>query len=79
MSSRWTGDTSAVFGRAPFNLPSAFGPDGMVAFIETDELGVNTVVVKRLPATTKWTAEPIREPGNPRAAECVSQVCQHVA
>ena len=30
-------------------LPSAFGPDGLVAFIETNDLGVNTVVVKRLP------------------------------
>ena len=29
-------------------LPVAFGPDGMVAFIETDELGVQTVVVKRM-------------------------------
>ena len=28
-------------------LPVAFGPDGLVAFIETDELGVQTVVVKR--------------------------------
>ncbi len=30
-------------------MPSAFGPDGLVAFIETNDLGVNTVVVKRLP------------------------------
>ena len=29
-------------------MPDAFGPDGLVAFVETDELGVNTVVVKRL-------------------------------
>ena len=29
-------------------LPVAFGPDGLVAFIETDELGVQTVVVKRV-------------------------------
>ena len=34
-------------------LPSAFGPEGMVAFIETDELGVSTVVVKRLSTTLK--------------------------
>ena len=26
-------------------MPDAFGPDGLVAFVETDELGVNTVVV----------------------------------
>ena len=41
------------FRAGAIQLPSAFGPDGVVAFIETDELGVNTVVVKRLPATTK--------------------------
>ena len=29
-------------------LPVAFGPDGLAAFIETDELGVQTVVVKRV-------------------------------
>ncbi len=41
------------FRAGAIQLPSAFGPDGMVAFIETDELGVNTVVVKRLPATLR--------------------------
>ena len=30
-------------------MPSAFGPDGLVAFIEASELGVPVVVVKRLP------------------------------
>jgi hypothetical protein len=34
-------------------LPSAFGPDGMVAFIERDEFDVPTVVVKRLPAVLR--------------------------
>ena len=29
-------------------LPSAFGPGGLAAFIETDELGVENVVVKRM-------------------------------
>ena len=29
-------------------IPDAFGPDGLVAFIERDELGVETVVVKRV-------------------------------
>ena len=29
-------------------IPDAFGPDGLVAFIETNELGVQTVVVKRI-------------------------------
>lgn len=31
-------------------IPDAFGPDGLVAFIEADELDVETVVVKRLVA-----------------------------
>ena len=31
------------------NLPTAFGPDGLVAFVETNDLDVPTVVVKRLP------------------------------
>lgn len=30
-------------------IPDAFGPDGLVAFTEEDELGVETVVVKRVP------------------------------
>lgn len=29
-------------------LPNAFGPDGLAAFIATDELGVQTVAVKRI-------------------------------
>lgn len=31
-------------------IPDAFGPEGLVAFIERDELGVTVVVVRRLPA-----------------------------
>ena len=31
-------------------LPSAFGPDGLVAFIDKDEMDVPVVVVRRLPA-----------------------------
>jgi hypothetical protein len=34
-------------------LPAAFGPEGLVAFIERDELDVPTVVVKRLPAVLR--------------------------
>ena len=30
-------------------IPDGFGPDGLVAFIETNELDVQTVMVKRLP------------------------------
>ncbi|MYA33935.1 MAG: hypothetical protein F4Y33_09790 [Gemmatimonadales bacterium] len=32
-------------------MPDAFGPDGLVAFVETDEFDVPTIVLKRLPAT----------------------------
>lgn len=31
------------------DLPSAFGPDGLVAFVERNDLDVQTVVVRRLP------------------------------
>ena len=30
-------------------MPSAFGPSGLAAFVETDDLDVSYVVVKRLP------------------------------
>ena len=29
-------------------MPDAFGPDRLIAFMEEDELGVQTVVVKRV-------------------------------
>lgn len=31
-------------------MPAAFGPAGLLAFVERDELGVNMVVVKRVAA-----------------------------
>ena len=31
------------------SMPGAFGPGGLAAFVEVDEMGVQTVVVKRLP------------------------------
>ena len=31
------------------SMPGAFGPDGLAAFVEVDELGVQTVMVRRLP------------------------------
>ena len=34
-------------------LPSAFGPEGMVAFVERDDFDVPSVVVKRLPAVLR--------------------------
>ena len=38
-----------TFSRDATDLPAAFGPDGLVAFIEKTDLDVPTVVVKRLP------------------------------
>ena len=32
-------------------IPSAFGPNGLAAFIERDEFDVEMVVVRRLPPT----------------------------
>ena len=37
------------FARDATGLPSAFGPDGLVAFVQSNDLDVQTVVVKRLP------------------------------
>ena len=37
------------YGTGATGMPDAFGPDGRVAFIEKDELGVEAVVVKRVP------------------------------
>lgn len=34
-------------------MPRAFGPDGLVAFVERDEFDVPTIVVKRLPASVR--------------------------
>ena len=31
------------------HMPSAFGPDGLVAFVERNDLDVQIVIVKRLP------------------------------
>ncbi|HSG08862.1 MAG TPA: 6-bladed beta-propeller [Longimicrobiales bacterium] len=43
------GQYVGTFAAGSTELPSAFGPEGMVAFIERDEFDVPTVVVKRLP------------------------------
>lgn len=40
-------DTIAEGWLSPDVTPAAFGPDGLVAFIERDELDVDTVVVRR--------------------------------
>lgn len=45
MAGRYVGSYPAGATR----IPDAFGPGGLVAFIERDELGVRSVVVKRVP------------------------------
>ena len=47
------GDYIGTFPAGTPGIPAAFGPEGLVAFIELDELDVATVVVRRLPATLR--------------------------
>ena len=42
-----------TFGEAEFHWPGALGPDGLAAFIERDELGVQAVFVARLPSALR--------------------------
>ncbi|MYA11719.1 MAG: hypothetical protein F4087_15990 [Gemmatimonadetes bacterium] len=42
------GDYVGTYAAGTLPMPSAFGPDGLVAFVETDETGIQTVVVRRL-------------------------------
>ena len=42
-----------TFPRAKMPMPRAFGPGGLVAFVETDEFDVPTIVVRRLPPTIR--------------------------
>ena len=43
------GDYLGTFAAGATAMPRAFGPDGLVAFVKRDELGVSRVVVRRLP------------------------------
>ena len=40
-------------------MPDAFGPDGLAAFIERDEMDVETVVVKRLRRSARQQNHPV--------------------
>ena len=42
-----------TFAAGTVGMPVAFGPDGLVAYWEVDELDVPTIVVKRLPAEVR--------------------------
>ena len=47
------GDYIGTLPAGATEMPDAFGPDGLAAFIELDELDVATVVVRRLPAAMR--------------------------
>ena len=47
------GEYIGTFAAGATKVPNAFGPDGLAAFIEYDELGVASVVVRRLPAEVR--------------------------
>ena len=47
------GQYVGTFAVGATELPAAFGPEGMVAFIESDEFDVPTVVVRRLPVALR--------------------------
>ena len=44
------GEYVGTFSLEETPMPGAFGPGGLVAFVETDDFGVPTIIVKRLPA-----------------------------
>ena len=47
------GEYLGTFSLEETPMPGAFGPGGLVAFVEMDELGVPTIIVKRLPAAIR--------------------------
>ena len=47
------GEYVGTFALEDTPMPDAFGPGGLVAFVETDDLDVPTIVVKRLPAAVR--------------------------
>ncbi len=47
------GEYVGTFAAGATRIPDAFGPDGLVAFIELDELDIPSIVVRRLPAEVR--------------------------
>jgi len=47
------GEYVGTFSLEEMSMPGAFGPGGLVAFVETDEFDVPTIIVKRLPAAVR--------------------------
>ena len=47
------GEYVGTFSLEETSMPRAFGPGGLVAFVETDEFDVPTIIVKRLPEAVR--------------------------
>ena len=47
------GEYRGTFAPGEPGMPLAFGPDGLIAFVEHDDMDVATIVVKRLPAEVR--------------------------
>lgn len=47
------GQYRGTFAAGAPHMPAAFGPDGLAAFLERDEMDVPTIVVRRLPADVR--------------------------
>ena len=47
------GNYVGTFPRGGLRMPRAFGPDGLVAYWETDDMDILSVVVYRLPANLR--------------------------
>lgn len=50
---RADGEYVGTFAAGAAKMPDAFGPDGLVAFIERDELDIPSIVVRRLPVEVR--------------------------
>ena len=50
---RVDGEYAGTFAVGATEMPAAFGPDGLIAFIELDELDIPSIVVRRLPAAVR--------------------------
>ncbi|MCY4571500.1 MAG: hypothetical protein OXF01_01760 [Gemmatimonadetes bacterium] len=47
------GEYRGTFAAGELEMPRAFGPNGLVAYVEMDEMDVPTIVVKRLPRVVR--------------------------
>lgn len=50
---RADGEYVGTFAAGAMKMPDAFGPDGLVAFVELDELDIPSIVVRRLPVEVR--------------------------